>query len=69
MQNPQSSRIQQLLAKVCGVCPVCIRARNKQRGLAYRFVKNIDYALCPFCRAYEKVRGRKSYEPTSDHSH
>ncbi|MHC4751847.1 MAG: hypothetical protein ACYTFW_18485 [Planctomycetota bacterium] len=69
MQNSQPSKIQQLLAKVCGVCPVCIRARNKQRGLAYWLVKNIDHALCPFCRAYEKVHGRKSYQPTPGHGH
>ena len=66
MQSFTPSKIQQLLAKVCGVCPVCIRARNKQRGLAYQFVKKVDRTLCPFCRAYEKVHGRKSYEPTSD---
>jgi len=68
MQNLAPSKIQQVLANVCGVCPVCVRARYRQRGWAYQFVKKVDRALCPFCRAYEKVHGRKSYEPISDHS-
>lgn len=50
-------------AQTCVECPVCRRAREKQRGLAYWFVKKIESGLCAYCRAYEKVYGRKAYEP------
>ncbi|HOC56829.1 MAG TPA: hypothetical protein PKI20_14505 [Verrucomicrobiota bacterium] len=43
-------------------CPVCRRARRQQAGLAFRLVKTFEN-LCPFCRAYEEVYGRKSHEP------
>ncbi|MGA2863194.1 MAG: hypothetical protein ABSF95_01770 [Verrucomicrobiota bacterium] len=43
-------------------CVVCQRARRKQAGLAFWLVKTFE-RLCPFCRAYEKVYGRKSHEP------
>ncbi len=43
---------------------MCSRAREKQRGLAYWFVKKVERRLCPYCRAYERVHGRKAYEPT-----
>ena len=51
------------LAETCGKCPVCQRAREKQKGLAYWFVKKIEGNLCPACQAYEKVNGRKAHEP------
>jgi len=50
-------------ARFCLTCPVCRRARAKQRGLAYWFVKRVERAFCPYCQAYEKVYGRKAYEP------
>lgn len=50
-------------AQVCEECPVCSRAREKQRGLAYWFVKKVERRLCPYCRAYERVYGLKAYEP------
>lgn len=50
------------MAKQCIDCPVCKRARNKQAGVAYWFVKNIEDGLCPFCKAYEKVYGKKAHE-------
>ena len=50
-------------AEVCLTCPVCSRAREKQRGLAYWFVKYIEPGFCRYCKAYEKVYGRKAYEP------
>ena len=43
-------------------CAVCQCARRKQAGLAFWLVKTFE-SLCPFCRAYEKVHGRKSHEP------
>lgn len=50
-------------AKFCLECPVCSHAREKQRGLAYWFVKTVEGGLCPKCKAYEKVYGRKPHEP------
>jgi hypothetical protein len=50
-------------AQACLECPVCGRAREKQRGLAFWFVKRIERGLCPYCRAYEKVYGRQAHEP------
>jgi hypothetical protein len=51
------------LAKKCVQCPVCNRARGKQRGLAFLFVKWLEGGVCPACKAYEKVYGRKAHEP------
>jgi hypothetical protein len=50
------------LALKCVQCPVCTRARTKQRGLAFWFVKNIEGGVCPACQAYERVYGRKAHE-------
>lgn len=50
------------MAQRCVECPVCKRARKKQKGLAYLFVKNIEGGLCPFCMAYERVYGKKAHE-------
>ena len=51
------------MAQVCAACPVCRHARAKQEGAAYTFVKTIEGSLCPFCRAYERVHGKKAHEP------
>ena len=50
-------------AKACMQCPVCNRARDKQKGAAFWFVKNIEDKFCPNCKAYEKVYGQKAHEP------
>ena len=50
-------------AQICLECPVCRRAREKQKGVAFWFVKVIEGSLCPYCKAYEKVYGRKAHEP------
>jgi hypothetical protein len=50
------------LAQRSANCVVCQRARRQQRGFAFWLVKTFE-VLCPFCRAYEKVHGRKSHEP------
>jgi len=50
------------MAQRCVECPVCSRARKKQRGLAFWFVKNIENGLCPYCAAYERVYGKKAHE-------
>ena len=53
-----------MLARVCLSCPVCRRARKHQAGLAFRLVNQVERHFCPFCRAYERVYGRKAHEPT-----
>ena len=50
-------------AQKCLECPVCRRAREKQGGLAYWFVKKIEGTICPNGKAYTKVYGRKPHEP------
>jgi hypothetical protein len=56
------TRLDRLLANICEVCPVCIHARKKQHGIAFQLVRSVEERICPFCRAYEKVHGRKSHE-------
>lgn len=53
------------MAKKCSECPLCGHARDKQKGLAFWFVKKIESSLCPYCKAYEKVYGRKAHEKIS----
>ena len=62
MEQSASERDRKL-AKACVNCPVCTRARRKQRGVAFWLVKNVENRLCPFCKAYERVHGRKAHEP------
>ena len=50
------------MAKVCINCTVCKHARKKQQGAAFWFVSKIEGDVCPFCRAYERVYGRKAHE-------
>ncbi len=49
-------------AQVCVECVACKRARERQRGFWFWFVKLIEGGLCPYCKAYEKVYGRKAHE-------
>ncbi len=51
------------MAELCVNCTLCKHARKKQRGVAFWFVKRIEGSLCPMCKAYEKVYGRKAHEP------
>jgi hypothetical protein len=51
------------LARKCLECQVCKTGREKQRGLAYFIVKWVEGGICPQCKAYEKVYGRKAHEP------
>ncbi len=53
------------LARRSENCLVCQQARRRQRGLAFWIVKTFE-GLCPFCRAYEKVHGRKSHQPAPE---
>lgn len=50
------------MAQKCVECTICTTARKKQRGLAFWFVKFIEGGMCPACKAYEKVYGRKAHE-------
>ncbi len=53
-------------AQKCLDCPICSRARDKQKGLAFWFVRNVEAGFCPNCKAYEKVYGRKAHEPLGE---
>ena len=66
MTRPSISKLDRVLAKVCRNCPVCRHARQQQSGIAFRLVKQVERHLCPFCRAYERVYGRKAHEASSN---
>ena len=51
------------MAQKCMECFACKRARKKQKGFAFWFVKLIEGSICPYCKAYERVYGRKAHEP------
>ena len=51
------------MAKKCLDCPLCKQAQKKQKGLAFWFVKHVEGGICPQCKAFEKVYGRKAHEP------
>jgi len=51
------------MARLCAGCILCRRARRRQRGFAFWLVKKFEGRVCPFCRAYERVYGRKAHEP------
>lgn len=63
MSSMEITTLDRALARVCEACPVCRTARRNQQGLANRFVRGVEADICPFCRAYERVHGRKSHEP------
>ena len=52
------------LAQLCLNCPACTRARKKQRGIFFWLVKHVEGSVCPCCKAYERVYGRKAHEPS-----
>jgi uncharacterized protein CbrC (UPF0167 family) len=58
----QCSKIDIALARVCEICPVCNQARRKQEGAAFWLVTNVEENICPFCKAYERVHGRKAHQ-------
>lgn len=62
--NPRTpSKLDLALARVCLNCPVCRRARKKQKGLAFWLTSRAESRLCPFCRAYKRVYGRRPHIP------
>ena len=66
MGETEITNLDRSLAKVCESCPVCRTARRNQQGLANRFVRGIEVDICPVCRAYERVHGRKAHEPAEE---
>jgi hypothetical protein len=30
--------------------------------MVFNFVRNVENGICPFCRAYERVHGKKAHE-------
>ena len=63
MQTEAITEKDRKLAKQCLECPLCKRARAKQKGLIFWFVKKLEGSICPACKAYEKVYKRKAHEP------
>jgi len=63
MSDQEVTGVDRALASVCEHCPVCRHARKSQQGIAFQFVKSVEEGICPFCRAYERVNGRKAHEP------
>jgi rubrerythrin len=63
MENEAVTDEDRRKARQCLHCPICGRARRKQKGLAYWFVKKVESGFCPACKAYEKVYQRKAHEP------
>jgi hypothetical protein len=62
MSHNGASSLDRSLARICELCPACRNASTNQKGLAYSFVKSVEASICPFCRAYEKVHGKKAHE-------
>lgn len=61
MSTRKASSFDKALARVCVNCPVCRNARRWQAGAAFWLVNHVETRLCPFCRAYERVYGRKAH--------
>ncbi len=66
MSNPEITEKDRKQAQGCLDCPMCKRAREKQKGFCFWFVKFLEGGLCPQCKAYEKVYGRKAHEPAPE---
>jgi len=61
--NPHNiTPLDRALANVCRNCLVCRRARQRQSGAAFWLVQQVEGRVCPFCRAYARVYGRKAHE-------
>lgn len=66
MGSPEITDRDKKLAEKCVECGPCKSARRNQRGLAFWFVKLVEGSICPYCRAYERVYGRKAHEPAPE---
>ena len=62
MDSSNITSLDRSMARMCEMCPVCRHAAKNQKGLAYSIVKTVEVNICPFCRAYEKVHGKKAHE-------
>ena len=62
MTTTEVASLDRILAKVCELCPFCLHARYHQEGMVFDFVKRIESDICPFCKAYERVHGKKAHE-------
>lgn len=62
MSPADITSLDRTLAKVCEMCPVCLHARHHQKGMVFNFVKTVETSICPFCKAYERVHGKKAHE-------
>jgi hypothetical protein len=63
MSNSTITEKDREMAQKCVDCKVCKYARKRQAGPVFWFVKTIEGGLCPYCKAYEKVYGKKAHEP------
>lgn len=66
MEAVQITERDRAMAQVCVNCPVCSYARLTQKGMIFWFVKKVEGGACPFCKAYERVYGRKAHEPVPE---
>lgn len=62
MAHETVTALDRFLARVCENCPACRQAQKQQAGVAYWLVTNVEVKVCPFCRAYERVHGKKAHE-------
>ena len=62
VSNKEITPLDRTLARLCELCPVCRHARHSQKGLAFAIVKNVEVGICPCCKAYARVHGRKAHE-------
>jgi hypothetical protein len=58
MKTEDRRRLDLALAAICANCPFCRHARRKPDGLAGRIVRRVEVRVCPFCRAYSRVKGQ-----------
>jgi hypothetical protein len=66
MNQDNVSSVDRWLARVCVNCLLCRTARRRQGGWAFKLVSRLERRFCPFCRAYERVYGRKAHEPLGE---
>lgn len=62
MERRATTALDRAMAEICRICPVCRQARKNQAGFANKLVKKVETRLCLFCRAYERVYGKKAHE-------
>ncbi|ACM18943.1 hypothetical protein Geob_0576 [Geotalea daltonii FRC-32] len=62
MGNVKITALDRAMARLCETCPACRSAQRKQQGMAFWLVTRVEEKICPFCRAFEKVHGRKAHE-------